>query len=137
MKGLTEIIRGTRIDAESIAQFEKAVTFPKPKARKRKTPFHRVPQRDVAEQALRILLSQDVNIYGEYVTNMTEFTTAIIDEIRAKLEVKDYKSSQLYYNLGYYRAAAISFGSLIDNYPDSDKNDEYKLMVIKSYYLYV
>jgi len=62
--------------------------------------------------------------------------TAIIDEIRAKLEVKDYKSSQLYYNLGYYRAAAISFGSLIDNYPDSDKNDEYKLMVIKSYYLY-
>ena len=50
--------------------------------------------------------------------------TAIIDEIRAKLEVKDYKSSQLYYNLGYYRAAAIAFTSLIENYPDSDKGDE-------------
>lgn len=62
--------------------------------------------------------------------------TAIIDESRAKLEVKDFKSADLYYNLGYYRAAAIAFGTLIDNYPDSDKGDEYKLMVIKSYYLY-
>jgi outer membrane protein assembly factor BamD len=62
--------------------------------------------------------------------------TAIIDEIRAKLEVKDSKSAQLYYNLGFYRAAAIAFTSLIDNYPDSNKGDEYKLMVIKSYYLY-
>jgi outer membrane protein assembly factor BamD len=66
---------------------------------------------------------------------VTEATT-IIDEIRAKLEVKDYKSAQLYYNLGYYKAAAIAFGTLIENYPDSDKGDEYKLMVIKSYYLY-
>jgi outer membrane protein assembly factor BamD len=62
--------------------------------------------------------------------------TAIIDESRAKLEVKDYKSAELYYNLGFYRAAAIAFSALIDNYPDSDKADEYKLMVIKSYYLY-
>jgi len=62
--------------------------------------------------------------------------TSIIDEIRAKLEVKDFKSATLYYNLGYYKAAAIAFSSLIDNYPDSQQGDEYKLMVIKSYYLY-
>ncbi len=62
--------------------------------------------------------------------------TAIIDESRAKLEVKDFKSAELYYNLGYYKAAAIAFGSLLENYPDTDKADEYKLMVIKSYYLY-
>lgn len=62
--------------------------------------------------------------------------TKIIDELRAKLEVKDFKSAELYYNLGYYKAAAIAFSALIDNYPDSNKGDEYKLMVIKSYYLY-
>lgn len=62
--------------------------------------------------------------------------TAIIDESRAKLELKDFKSAELYYNLGYYKAAAIAFTALIDNYPDSNKGDEYKLMVIKSYYLY-
>lgn len=62
--------------------------------------------------------------------------TTIIDQSRAKLEVKDFKSAELYYNLGYYKAAAIAFSSLIDNYPDSNQGDEYKLMVIKSYYLY-
>ena len=65
-----------------------------------------------------------------------EEATKIIDEARAKLEVKDFKSADLYYNLGYYKAAAIAFSALIDNYPDSNKGDEYKLMVIKSYFLY-
>lgn len=62
--------------------------------------------------------------------------TKVIDESRAKLEVKDFKSADLYYNLGFYKAAAIAFSSLIDNYPDSNQGDHYKLMVIKSYYLY-
>jgi outer membrane protein assembly factor BamD len=62
--------------------------------------------------------------------------TAIIDESRKKLEVKDYKSAELYYNLGYYKAAAIAFTTLMENYPDSDKAEDYKVMVIKSYYLY-
>lgn len=62
--------------------------------------------------------------------------TAIIDESRVKLETKDFKSAELYYNLGFYKAAGIAFSALIDNYPDSNKGDEYKLMVIKSYYLY-
>ena len=38
--------------------------------------------------------------------------------------------------MGQYRAAAIAFTSLINNYPDSEKSDEYKLQVIKSYYKY-
>ena len=60
--------------------------------------------------------------------------TAIIDECRQKLEVKDDKNAELYYNMGFYRAAAIAFNSIIDNFPDSDKSEYYKLMVIKSYY---
>lgn len=62
--------------------------------------------------------------------------TAIIDQMRAKLQIKDFKSAELYYNLGYYKAAGIAFNGLIENYPDSNQGDEYKLMVIKSYYLY-
>lgn len=60
----------------------------------------------------------------------------IIDKCRAKLESKEFKSAQLYYNLGQYKAAAIAFTSLMNNFPDSDKSDEYKLLVIKSYYQY-
>jgi len=60
----------------------------------------------------------------------------IIDGLRIKLETKDYKSAELYYNMGHFRAAAIAFTSLINSFPDTDKGDEYKLQAIKSYYLY-
>jgi outer membrane protein assembly factor BamD len=60
----------------------------------------------------------------------------IIDQLRDKLEMKEYKSAELYYNLGHFRAAAIAFTSLMNNYPDTKKGDEYKIQVIKSYYLY-
>ncbi len=58
----------------------------------------------------------------------------IIDKCRIKLEQKEYRAASLYYNLGQYRAAAISFTSLMNNFPESTKGDEYKLMVVKSYY---
>jgi outer membrane protein assembly factor BamD len=60
----------------------------------------------------------------------------IIDQLRGKLEAKDYNSAQLYYNMGHYRAAAIAYTSLMNDFPDSPKSDEYKFQVIKSYYLY-
>lgn len=60
--------------------------------------------------------------------------TRIIDEGRAKLEEKEFRSAQLYYNLGYYRAAAVAYTTLMEDYPDSPKADEYKLAVIKAYY---
>ena len=62
--------------------------------------------------------------------------TQIIEQSRTKMETKDFLNAQLYFNLGYFKAAAIAFSSLIDNFPDTNKGDEYKLMVIKSYYQY-
>jgi outer membrane protein assembly factor BamD len=59
---------------------------------------------------------------------------AIIDEGRAKLELKEAREAQLYYNLGQFRAAGIAFNMLLNNYPESTKGDAYKLMVVKSYY---
>ncbi|MFT4092383.1 MAG: outer membrane protein assembly factor BamD [Niabella sp.] len=60
--------------------------------------------------------------------------TRLIDELWAKLEVKEYKSAMLYYNLGEYRAAGVTFGLLLENHPESNSADEYKYMTIKSYY---
>ena len=60
--------------------------------------------------------------------------TEIIDICRAKLEQKEYRSAELYYNLGQHRAAAIAFTNLINNYPESVKGDEYKLKIVKAYY---
>ena len=62
--------------------------------------------------------------------------TDIIDVLEDKLELKSYKSAELYYNLGYYNAAAVAASELLFEFFDSDKADEYKLMVIKSRYKY-
>ncbi len=58
----------------------------------------------------------------------------IIDICRAKLETKDSKSALLYYDLQQYRAAGVAYAELLNAYPESEKADEYKLMIIKSYY---
>jgi len=58
----------------------------------------------------------------------------IIDASRKKLEKKDHNAAQLYYDLGQFRAAAVSFTTLLNSYPDTDHGDEYMLMAIKSYF---
>ena len=60
----------------------------------------------------------------------------IIDLCRAKLEVKDYKSAQLYFDMGQFRAAGVAFTELLNSFPESVKADEYKLMIIRSYFRY-
>jgi outer membrane protein assembly factor BamD len=62
--------------------------------------------------------------------------TEIIDKGREKLELKEFNNAELYFNLGYYKAAAIAFGNVSENFPDSKRADEYKLQVIKSYFKY-
>ena len=58
----------------------------------------------------------------------------IMDICRAKLEIKDLKGAQLYYDLGQFRAAGVAFSALLNTYPESQKADEYKLMIIRSYF---
>src|SRR5450432_46535 len=67
--------------------------------------------------------------------------TEIIEKCRAKLEEKDYESAKLYFNLhetnpAYLKAASLTFNIMMNNYPDSQFSDEYKLYIIKSEYLY-
>jgi outer membrane protein assembly factor BamD len=58
----------------------------------------------------------------------------IIDKCRAKLEQKEYRAAELYFNMGQYRAAALAFANLTNNYPESLKGEEYKLKTVKAYY---
>lgn len=36
--------------------------------------------------------------------------------------------------MGYYRAAGVSFATLLENFPESSNADEYKLQSVKAYY---
>ena len=58
----------------------------------------------------------------------------IIAQCYNKLISKDYQSAELYYNLGHFRAAGVSFATLLNSYPDAPNADEFKLWVVKSYY---
>jgi len=58
----------------------------------------------------------------------------IIEICRGKLETKDRKSAQLYYDMGQFRAAGVAFTELLEGYPESPLADEYKLMIIKSWF---
>ena len=58
----------------------------------------------------------------------------IMDVCRGKLERKDYMSAKLYFDMGQFRAAAVSYTTLLNAYPESARGDEYKLMIIKSYF---
>jgi outer membrane protein assembly factor BamD len=58
----------------------------------------------------------------------------IIDICRGKMENKDRQSAQLYFNLAQFRAAGVAFTALLNSYPESMNADEYKLMIIRSYY---
>jgi len=60
--------------------------------------------------------------------------TDLIDICRIKLEEKERLAAQLYFDLGQFRAAGVTYTTLLSNFPDSQKSDEYKLMVIKSYF---
>jgi len=60
----------------------------------------------------------------------------IITKLRVKLEEKEKRNADLYFNLGYFKASATAYSELMLNFPDSESGDYYKLMVIKSYFEY-
>lgn len=60
--------------------------------------------------------------------------TEIIDKSRAKLEMKEHRAAELYYNMSQFRAAAIAFTNLTNNYPESLRGEEYKLKTVKAYF---
>ena len=62
--------------------------------------------------------------------------TEIIDKSRIKLELKQLRGADLYYKVGQYRAAAISYVNLLGDYPESQSGDLYKLKSLLSYYKY-
>lgn len=60
----------------------------------------------------------------------------LIDKLRAKLELKDYKISRLYYRMGDYAAAITTLHNILNEYPETVHREEILFLVIKSYAKY-
>jgi outer membrane protein assembly factor BamD len=60
----------------------------------------------------------------------------LIDNLREKLELKDFNIAILYYRMNDYQAAITSFQNLMKNYPDTDRNEEILYNMAVAYYEY-
>jgi len=63
-------------------------------------------------------------------------TNFFIDELRYKLQEKSYNIAKLYYDIGYFNAASISFTNSLEDYPDSPFREELIFYNLKSLYNY-
>ncbi len=60
----------------------------------------------------------------------------LIDELRAKMEVKANAAAKLYFEMKDYLSAATALNNLLLEYPDTDNQEEIEYMIMESYYLY-
>lgn len=79
-------------------------------------------------------LQSFINIHPN--SKKIEQANKIILECRAKLENKDAAAAKLYYNIGQYKASSVAYKMISRNYLNSEKNDYYQFMILKSWYNY-
>ena len=59
----------------------------------------------------------------------------IMDQLYFKLEKKAYENAYLYYKIENYKASAIAFTSMLEEYPESRYKERAMFLVVKSNYL--
>ncbi len=60
----------------------------------------------------------------------------LIDEMRAKMELKDFESAKLYMDLERYESAQQSFENVLKDYPETRRAQEIRYLMAKSQYEY-
>ncbi|MBE0638190.1 MAG: outer membrane protein assembly factor BamD [Bacteroidales bacterium] len=68
--------------------------------------------------------------YGEKAKEATK----LIDELRMKLQLKDYNIANLYFKIEDYQAAIVSYRNLMKDYPDTDFKEEVMYKIILAAY---
>jgi outer membrane protein assembly factor BamD len=57
-----------------------------------------------------------------------------IDDSKEKLEHKQADAAKLYYNINQFKAATVTYKSIIRNYPETKYGDQYLYMIMKANY---
>ena len=60
----------------------------------------------------------------------------IMDELRAKLELKSYRSAQLYFDTENYQAAAVTWENLLVDFPETDEAEDIGQKIARSWFNY-
>lgn len=75
-----------------------------------------------------------INRYPE--SNKIEQCNQLIDELRLKLETKDFNNAKLYYKTGYYKASMFAFQNVLKTYPSTVFKEDCLYYILRSSYNY-
>jgi len=73
-----------------------------------------------------------INAYPQ--SSRLEECNSLIDELRAKLQKKDFEMAKLYLKMRKYKAAVSSFENLLEDYPDTDVKEDALFYMIRPIY---
>ncbi|MDQ3072270.1 MAG: outer membrane protein assembly factor BamD, partial [Bacteroidota bacterium] len=65
-----------------------------------------------------------------------EEVNTMIDDLRARLELKDVTNAFLYYKILDYKAAYWALKNVLETYPNTARREEIQFTIFKSAYLY-
>ena len=83
-----------------------------------------------AIEQFRVLMNKFPN------SSIIDSANHIVDTLVRKLQYKDYKAAELYYNLEYYKASSIALDNDIKENPASPYNEKALFLIVKSDYLF-
>ncbi len=71
-----------------------------------------------------------VNNYSH--SDRVETCNELIDEMRDKMEEKAFMEGKLYYNIGQYISAVTSFDNMLQEFPDTKKDEDIRYLIVKA-----
>lgn len=95
------------------------------------SPSHRLDQGNTQKAIDQFQLF--VNTYPN--SERVERCNNLIDEMREKLELKEYEQGILYYDLKLYNSAVHTFENLLKDFPESKNAEEVRFLILKSAFL--
>lgn len=94
------------------------------------SPSHKLDQ-SFSEKAIESL-QVFINAYPQ--SPRVSQCNQLIDDMRAKMEIKAYDSAKLYYKLKNYSSTIVSFENMLKDYPETQKEEEIRYLIAKSSY---
>jgi len=96
------------------------------------SPLYKLDQTNTREAINDLQLF--INTYPQ--SELVGKSNALIDELREKLQKKDFEIAKLYLKMTHYEAAVTSFENLLNDYPDTKFKEDALFYTIKAYYYY-
>ena len=78
------------------------------------------------DQTYTIKAINDFQLFANLYPTSDKLLSAneLIDELRAKLEMKSFERAKLYYRTSHFQAAVVAFNNVLDEFPDTEYRQE-------------